>query len=512
MRDAPRDAAREPGEGSPRASGDESSSFLQVSRSGSRPGPTMRETTPVRLVSAGATADAAAANVESDGSSASSYGDVLDRDNIGTAMSDWPQPPVRRVESTPALQRAGQPRVPTIQEDASSSRRTSMRGHIVPPDVLLKNDEDIQQKDEGRSGDSSGSPTRERTLRHVESAPSIPEGYSPLVHPPRLAHILQSPPRTRPPLPRLQPQSTPNRSSFAPSTDEPLPTEVLTARRAEFLMARQVRVEDLPTSPPDDLPSSTRGRSSFGFGRLSQMSWFKNIQPPSRRTSATGSQASTAGPRPASYTGRKLSEADLEAGRALLEENRPAMPVEGSRPISTVSGKSTASTVYHDAPEEPGPSTPSSAPPLPPLPEAYFSSGSGGGGPSQSPPHDPPAYEDDSPQGPPASDTPGEVDVLDIPAPLPASPFGSSSSKSGRSGSDRLVYPPGLGLPTPRVWDTPSTGRSSEDYGVGITVDILEDEPPRAAGHWRDLAQSVRLLEDDARRSPIDAVNFSRIL
>ena len=73
------------------------------------------------------------------------------------------------------------------------------------------------------------------------------------------------------------------------------------------------------------------------------------------------------------------------------------------------------------------------------------------------------------------------MDILDIPAPAPASPFVNA----------RPAFPPGLvPLPTPRAWrdsyssSTPNTNSSS----VGIHIDVLEEEPPLAREGWRNIS------------------------
>ncbi|KAI0077296.1 hypothetical protein K474DRAFT_1106932 [Panus rudis PR-1116 ss-1] len=197
-------------------------------------------------------------------------------------------------------------------------------------------------------------------------------------------------------------------------------------------------------------------------------------------------------------------------------------PTASSRPISSVSAKSAASgnTVYHDAVSTPvsdsiefpppvasssgatanaGPS--SNAPSAPSPLQQSFSQGSSDTArfagletiravnpPSERPPsygHD----EDSFPRlsssfAPPSG---AEIDILDIPAPSPVSPFTSS----------RPAFPPGLvPLPTPRAWrdsyssvGTPISAGSSGEAGIGI--DILEEEPPAARAGWRSLASGI---------------------
>jgi hypothetical protein len=116
---------------------------------------------------------------------------------------------------------------------------------------------------------------------------------------------------------------------------------------------------------------------------------------------------------------------------------------------------------------------------------------------------DPPTYDDGAvhildTQSPTQSNLnmtlPPGIDVLDLPAPPPLSPFTSTASTS----SVRMISPPGLAalLPHTKVWletdGTPSFGsfttRTESDGPVAITVDLLEQEPPTAGHGWRSLA------------------------
>lgn len=85
---------------------------------------------------------------------------------------------------------------------------------------------------------------------------------------------------------------------------------------------------------------------------------------------------------------------------------------------------------------------------------------------------------------------------MDIPAPPPISPFVGG----------RPAFPPGLvALPQPRTWrDSYGTDASSptDSSGVGIAIDILNDEPPPAREGWRDLAS-----ERDGRRRTFGVVS-----
>lgn len=105
-------------------------------------------------------------------------------------------------------------------------------------------------------------------------------------------------------------------------------------------------------------------------------------------------------------------------------------------------------------------------------------------------PGEPPSYEESRRA---TDQSPGEtssenVDVLDIPAPRPASPFTAASS--------RPDFPPGLiSLPAPRVWrDSHVSGDSA-----GIQIDVLEEAPPTAQDGWRNLSGIGRAPGEDRR-------------
>lgn len=120
------------------------------------------------------------------------------------------------------------------------------------------------------------------------------------------------------------------------------------------------------------------------------------------------------------------------------------------------------------------------------------------------PPHDPPAYDDSSlPKLRKHTRLPSDIDVLDIPAPPPASPFSSS----------RPAFPPGLvQLPTPRTWrdSYPSPVLSGTSEGsAGIAIDVLEEEPPLAREGWRSLATAgVPPISGEGKRTTFGTVRI----
>ncbi|OSC98533.1 hypothetical protein PYCCODRAFT_1375142 [Trametes coccinea BRFM310] len=314
---------------------------------------------------------------------------------------------------------------------------------------------------------------------------------------------------------------------------------------AELLTARRVKVGQLnPLADPAVASSSTATPSVLGLDRLAnlgRLSWFKRMSflgtPTDSRalsyadpeTAATADPYTRTPPRHSRNGSRSRPGSHSRPGSFARASptadsfgRRPGLGLGASedRPISTVSARSAASgnTMYYDAQSRPAssmgtrssagtgtPATGSTAiPPVPPMPHMQPSplahevqrSTPSPEGHYTSIPTEPPAYEEHStPRGHGESDDYTEVDVLDIPAPRPASPFSAASS--------RPTFPPGLvPLPTPRVWrdsHASSSPSPATDSTSGIGIDILEDEPPSADNGWRSLAGSFR--PNDGRRT-----------
>ena len=467
------DADRPLGEGSPRGSGEEADSFLR--RSGTTEGGTtpMADTS-TRLASvppaaaAGARAGAGAAGSGSNSGTNNSGGSGAARTE-STAVSDYgillhgsdyTNDPEGFFTQGPA-------RPSTDMSHSDNPRR------IIPPSELLRIE---RERDE-----------QEQLMRNIPSTSramaTVPEHYSPLSPPPPL-----DPDRTSRASPPPKASSSAISAGSANEQDDPM---VLTARR--------VRLSQLgPRSQPELRSESTRGSSSAGvwgslglggLARLSRLSWFKNLK--DNLEDPYTSPRSRHGSRPSSWVARPLSEHDIEVGRALLDDEfKLSRPVgvtdEGERPMSSVSAKSAVSgnTIYHDAESVAG--TP---PPLPTLPRAYMSSGPTGHTQSHGG-TEPPLYE--SEQTTKDNDhAPRLVDVLDMPAPASVSQFSSASSRS-------VQFPPGLMmLPSQPSW----YGNSSDAETSGITIDVLEDTPPRPGDGWRAIARNATLSHPDHRTS-----------
>ncbi|KAN0124148.1 hypothetical protein V8E53_015846 [Lactarius tabidus] len=245
--------------------------------------------------------------------------------------------------------------------------------------------------------------------------------------------------------------------------------------------AQRVRVDK------NAVPSSSSGTSwpdAIGIPSILRRSW---LSPKPRSNTPTTLSTKS------SLLTRGLTDNELEAGRSLNAQLRTEMGYrDGARPISGASGLSTGSarsgnTLFYDAQSREDVATP---PPVPPLPQGTTSTGRSGpaatgpsplsGEPIRAPDDSdlPPAYEPTA-SGSGQKDELG--DILDAPAPRPASPFASVSSAKAWS------PPPGLVLSNPAT--TPNTPG-------GIDIDLLEEAPPAAGASWRQLAQGAPSLHE----------------
>lgn len=392
-------------------------------------------------------------------------------------------------------------------------------GHIVPRDILA------------RMAESEQTDPSPYSIRVVHPSPS--QDHSPLLPPPPLDPDglagLGIRSQGRP----MSDRSTGSHKTQHQSVYSEKSGGSLEADPAELLVAQRVRVgatrthSRLATIESVSEPSSSRsalGLSGLG-ARLGRLSWFRRMSsgPSALPTDAQRDAASDPYTRTPPRTSRNGSPRHSRHGstsnttRLLDDVDIEAVPVStlcrqptcdsglglgflssGSRPMSSVSAKSSASaggnTVYHSARSRPGSSVVEFPIPVTTAEEqerlVQIPSGTSAvfAGP-------PPAYalvEDNSsadrsnrsnravatPQSERAS---SEIDILDIPAPGPSSPFGVS----------RPVFPPGLvPLPQPQSWrDSYTTVGSSPSSAssAGIAIDILDDTPPAALEGWRDL-------------------------
>lgn len=297
------------------------------------------------------------------------------------------------------------------------------------------------------------------------------------------------------------------RSSYPIDGDEPATLE--TARRIRVDGPRaSPETRTLPLDEHDnDEPEPTRGMLGLtSLANLGRFSWFRNWDSLSRRHSAAAD--------------------DLESGAALLGDAPPVtemgerrrsrlgagilgLTAEGSRPISDVSAKSATSgsggTVYHDA-DSSLPSTPLLTPP----PRALASTTEHNVRWARTesdyltPVDQPPPTLALTPTSSHTAATGNQnVDILDLPAPKGISPFGSTASVHA--------------LPSPKAWndtmgDTPSIGsfaaNSEGTAGHGITIDVLEEDPPAATDTWRTMAS---VLGPPGARTTFGIVSLVRL-
>jgi hypothetical protein len=360
---------------------------------------------------------------------------------------------------------------------------------IIPPSELLRIEREREEQDQLLMRNE---PSTSRAIT------TVPEHYSPLSPPPLL-----NPDHGIPSSSLLKASSSAMSAGSGNEQDDPM---VLTARRVRLSQLGPRSQPELRVRDTGSGSTTTGGWGSLGLGgiaRLSRLSWFKSFRDNLEDPYTT--PRSRHGSRPSSWTPRPLSDHDIEAGRALLDDGfRPPRALgttdEGERPGSSVSARSgiSGNTVYHDAE-----STPGTPPAIPSLPRAYMSSSPTGLTQSHGDFGAPPLYEPDQP----AKDddhAPRLVDVLDIPAPASVSQFSSASSRS-------VQFPPGLvTLQSPRSWYESS---SSDGDNAGISIDVLEDTPPRAGDGWRAIARNATLSHPDHRTSfGIVSISFRRLL
>jgi hypothetical protein len=513
----------EPGEGSPRHSGEEGDPFLRRSGATGTPPPHLQP---------GAGPTARLVRPPAAPHTGNGYGSSRGR-GVSMALT---------VSSTHTANSgnifgAELPAGSDTSSTGSGYGNLILEGHIIPPGDLIRDALEYQVRTQYPSSELERTeevdePPEERSKpspvpEHPEYASELsenPENYSPLLPPPpldpdrvadRVVGFAHVPNYTH----EKAAVRSSRRSSYPADGDEaPL-----------LLTAQRVHVKDLgPRTPATDGP----GPATSAWGGIAGFA--KNIL---GSLSSRRSSRNALGSRPVSVA---RSSAELEQGRVVggdLDEKRALrlrIGVEGDRPMSGYSAKSgfsaksasTGNTVYHDALSRP------ITPLLSPLPRA-LTPASGGGTPPYTQtahprpdsyygiPADPPAYDYDehrartplSPFGHPRTmslDLPPGMDILDVPAPQRISPFASATSLSSGDASARLAFPPGLAaLPTPAVWrqsTTPSPQGSGSDYGGGISIDVLEEAPPSAGEGWRSLA--AFMAGDSERRTTFGLPTF----
>ena len=473
------------GEGSPRHSGEEADPFLRRSQVGAAAAQPADTEVGVRPDSG-----QVPGSLSSNGTSStnhSGYGVLIDRPTLNL--------------------------LPGTAEELDHLRQ----GHILSPDELRRiNEESVLPPPDNNNDDPR---------------------FRPLPPPPRLVdpeHV-QTPLLDRPPF-KAQ-GSRLSQMSTIPDADEPVTVG----------MARRVRAEDLASRSPPELvrtladvgPSTSTGFFAglgAGLANIGRLSWLKNSESNSRRTSRSHSYSPT-------------SHDDVEAAKALLH---PQMSESSSsrernfgtfgknpdraRPVSTssISGGS----VYHDAYSS-LPGTPIlGAAKLAPLPRALTPSSPSTadyGRPSRSTMNSSllPSY-DPIETAPTSASTsasmfnhglPSGMDILDMPAPSAVLPFTSASTSTlslrektttNILGLGTPSFPPGLVLSTQKKsWTdasstatqvhTPFAVVATHNTGPAVAIDVLEDAPPTAEEGWRSMAAVIQ--SGPGRRTTLGGVS-----
>ena len=465
---------RIPGEGSPRQSGDEASSFLRQTRQTRAGGPSFAQTSAA-----------------------------------GAAMSQLPT----GLGASHAI-----PRIPPPTTNSNSSGSQSSYSHASGFGVVIDRPSIFGQLPTEQSHGSGLSAADLRRLDHENENENVipdddpdddPDMYEDGQYTGAYAYgtdSLLAPPRP------LNPDYFPLNAEFPSHMSDLSDAEVLTAerRRIDSLMGS-------PTTP--DIPGLPRfGESSHrhsglldaiglgGLANLGRRSWFKNFDSPRHSSD---------------FTVEPFSEMDLEMGRGMLSPDslvggrggRVGAGPDGTRPISgTTSARSGASsgTIYHDAQSSTPatPSLPSHATAATPMPPPVPSSGIHHATEYLSPLSGPPAYNnEDTVQSPGNTDSldlgSNSTDILDMPAPVALPHFSSLSSlKDTTTGSSlglKPLFPPGLDTIKPVGWsDVATVVADSSSFGGAFLNDSLsssgrdtidlEDAPPSAELGWRSIA------------------------
>jgi hypothetical protein len=243
------------------------------------------------------------------------------------------------------------------------------------------------------------------------------------------------------------------------------------------------------TQPPSGAPW-------HGMPNFLRRSW---LNPRTRSATPT-----TASPK-SSFFGRQFTDNELNP------QPRPEMSYrDGPRPISGVSALSAGSarsgnTVFYDAASR---EDVSSIPPVPPLPQGTASTSRNGYTGLSPLSADPIRASDESaglpaydPTLPSAGNPDDAVDYLDVPIPLPASPFASSTRG--------LSAPPGLTAPGSHSQHDLAADLSPDASGA-INMELLEEAPPAAGESWRQIARALPVYHE--RRTTFGLVSLLSLI
>ena len=467
---------RVPGEGSPRQSGDEASSFLRQSRA---EGPSFAETS-----AAGAATSTAMSQVPTEL-------------GVSQAMSRIPPPTTNSNSSgsQSSYSHASGFGVVIERPNQGLGQLASMSEHPQGSGVSAA---DLHRLDQENENDTRDNPDMYEDGQYTGAYAYATDS---LLAPPRL----------------LNPDYSPLNAEFPSHMSDLSEAEVLTAerRRVDSLIGSRF-TPDIPGLPDfgDTTPRSSGLLGAIGLGGLANLgrrSWFKNFD--SQRHSPD-------------FTVEPFT--DMETGRGMLSPDnivdsrgrRVGAGPDGTRPMSSSSARSGTSggTIYHDAQS----STPAT-PLLPSFPRAVTPTPVPVSSPGIS--HETehhsslsafPVYDEDTVQSPGNADNlnlrlnldPNAADILDMPAPAALHHFSSLSSlkdtTTGGSFGLKPFFPPGLDTIKPVGWSdvaTEVTDSSPPASSIGgaflnnslsssgrITLDLLEDAPPGAEVGWRSIA------------------------
>ncbi|PCH42593.1 hypothetical protein WOLCODRAFT_163904 [Wolfiporia cocos MD-104 SS10] len=395
--------------------------------------------------------------------------------------------------------------VPAAAAVAGTMRDGSGRkfgGHIMPRDELI-----AKMSEDSASGSLTPTP-------YVRVLQPSPGGHNaPLVPPPSRG---------------LRPGAAKSAQSFGSQVLSEKSQGTLGDEGTESLPAQRIKVGDAAQAEAG--PSSwTRPSGLERLTNLPNFSWFNRFGTRSRSTSPTGdTDTYTRSPprvrsRPVSWAPLPTSEPGSNEASTNSRRPRPSsllglgLGLTDARPISSISTRSRISansgnSAFQSARETPASSTPDVYTPMSTLASAASGARSESTVPLQRPratspassaepprlvtnrgylsvPGEPPAYEE-LPFSQSAESAPAQprqdsgIDVLDIPAPRPASPF---SAVAGRP-----EVPPGLTpLPDPRAWRDSHITEGSGSSSSMIHIDVLEDAPPIPQDGWRSLSGSI---------------------
>jgi hypothetical protein len=216
-------------------------------------------------------------------------------------------------------------------------------------------------------------------------------------------------------------------------------------------------------------------REPSALGRPLEGTWLARVPTPSRSNRSQRSRETSGSDD--EETGLLADLPPAAPSGTARSRGQVSVPSSADRPVSSVSHRSNASTVYHTAAESllgDRASSAASAPlAIPAMPAAVARPGR---------------------ESPLAHATTMPGDLLDLPIPAAVPSFANSSGRR-RAPPPRLQLAPS-GIPTPRVWTDARTSSPEHTPLSPIasvsdaSADLLDAAPPRAVDVWRSLADA----------------------